>query len=83
MGSSTEFLPTNFTLPEGFCKMSAASLGPEPSPMTEDRDGGRPADGPEDGDGAVPIVEDGDHIDVHDDEDDGVVWLDDEDDEEE
>ncbi|KAL5403428.1 hypothetical protein PMIN03_009896 [Paraphaeosphaeria minitans] len=77
VGSRSEFLATNFTLPEALCKMSTASVCADPAPMTKKKGEGEPDDGIEDADVILHDVEDSDRTDEN--EDDGVVWLDDED----
>lgn len=76
IGSRSEFLETYFTLPEDFCKVSAAELIPEPSPMIGDKDDGKSDDGLKDGDVVVQNVEGGDQTEGQADEDDGMIWLD-------
>ncbi|OAG06361.1 uncharacterized protein CC84DRAFT_1164642 [Paraphaeosphaeria sporulosa] len=77
VGSRSEFLATNFTLPETLCKMSTATVCADLSPMAKKEDDGKSDHGLEDGNVVLQDVEVSDHTDE--DEDDGVVWLDDED----
>lgn len=70
--SRSEFLATNFALPEEVCNIPTASICPGPYPITDKEEDDKPDDEFANGD-VCQVVDDSENADE--DEDNGVVWL--------